>query len=171
MILSAKAVTLASLNRDFSLGGHVRLDEKRIDGIRNSIDEIVKFKNPLNRTLEDWKRPNGLRIKKITTPIGVIGIIFESRPNVTADVSALSLKSGNCAILRGGSEAFVTDNDGYILDCSFGPSISDPKSLEMKILSIAGVVEVGLFVDICDAVILASNGGVSTLINDSGRLN
>lgn len=73
--------------------------------------------------------------------------------------------------LRGGSEPFVTDNDGYILDCSFGPSISDPKSLEMKILSIAGVVEVGLFVDICDAVILASNGGVSTLINDSGRLN
>ena len=73
--------------------------------------------------------------------------------------------------LRGGSEPFVTDNDGYILDCSFGPSISEPKSLEMKILSIAGVVEVGLFVDICDAVILASNGGVSTLINDSGRLN
>ena len=73
--------------------------------------------------------------------------------------------------LRGGSEPFVTDNDGYILDCSFGPSISDPKSLEMKILSIAGVVEVGLFVDICDAVILASNGGVSTLINDSGCLN
>ena len=73
--------------------------------------------------------------------------------------------------LRGGSEPFVTDNDGYILDCSFGPSISEPNSLEMKILSIAGVVEVGLFVDICDAVILASNGGVSTLINDSGRLN
>ena len=73
--------------------------------------------------------------------------------------------------LRGGSEPFVTDNDGYILDCSFGPYISEPKSLEMKILSIAGVVEVGLFVDICDAVVLASNGGVSTLINDSGRLN
>ena len=73
--------------------------------------------------------------------------------------------------LRGGSEPFVTDNDGYILDCSFGPSISEPKSLDMKILSIAGVVEVGLFLDICDAVILASNGGVSILINDSGRLN
>ena len=73
--------------------------------------------------------------------------------------------------LRGGSEPFVTDNDGYILDCSFGPSISDPKSLEMKLLSIAGVIEVGLFVDICDAVVLASNGGVLTLINDSGRLN
>ena len=73
--------------------------------------------------------------------------------------------------LRGGSEPFVTDNEGYILDCRFGPSISEPKSLEMKLLSIAGVVEVGLFVDICDAVVLASNGGVLTLINDSGRLN
>ena len=73
--------------------------------------------------------------------------------------------------LRGGSEPFVTDNEGYILDCRFGPSISDPKSLEMKLLSIAGVVEVGLFVDVCDAVILASNEGVSTLINDLGRLN
>ena len=73
--------------------------------------------------------------------------------------------------LRGGSEPFVTDNNGYILDCSFGPSISDPKSLEMKLLSIAGVVEVGLFVNICDAVVLASNGDVLTLINDSGSLN
>ena len=76
------------------------LNEKRIDGIRNSINDIIKFKSPLNKTLEEWKRPNGLKIKKITTPIGVIGIIYESRPNVTADVSALSLKSGNCAILE-----------------------------------------------------------------------
>jgi glutamate-5-semialdehyde dehydrogenase len=82
------------------------LNEKRMDGIRDSINEIIKFKNPLNQILEEWKRPNGLKIKKITTPIGVIGIIYESRPNVTADVSALCLKSGNCAILRGGSEAF-----------------------------------------------------------------
>ena len=73
--------------------------------------------------------------------------------------------------LRGGSTPFVTDNGGYILDCSFGPTISDPKSLEMELLSIAGVVEVGLFVDICDAVVLASNSGVMTLINDSGSLN
>jgi glutamate-5-semialdehyde dehydrogenase len=86
------------------------LNEKRIEGIRSSINEIIKFKNPLNRNIEEWKRPNGLRIKKITTPIGVIGIIYESRPNVTADVSALSFKSGNCVILRGGSEAFNSNN-------------------------------------------------------------
>ena len=81
------------------------LNDNRIEGIRNSINEIANFKNPIGRTLESWTRPNKLRIKKVSTPIGVIGVIYESRPNVTADVAALSLKSGNCSILRGGSEA------------------------------------------------------------------
>ncbi len=81
------------------------LNEKRIEGIRHSINEIAKFKNPLGKVLESWSRPNKLRIKKISTPIGVVGVIYESRPNVTADVAALNLKSGNCSILRGGSEA------------------------------------------------------------------
>ena len=82
------------------------LNNKRIESIRNSINEILKFKNPLNKVLEEWKRPNGLNIKKVSTAIGVIGVIYESRPNVTADASALCLKSGNCAILRGCSEAY-----------------------------------------------------------------
>ncbi len=81
------------------------LNEKRIDGIRHSINEITNFKNPIGQVLESWKRPNKLSIKKVSTSIGVIGIIYESRPNVTADVAALCLKSGNCSILRGGSEA------------------------------------------------------------------
>ena len=82
------------------------LNEKRIDDIRHSINEIAKFKNPIGRILEKWQRPNKLTIKKVSTPIGIIGVIYESRPNVTADVAALCLKSGNCSILRGGSEAF-----------------------------------------------------------------
>ena len=81
------------------------LNDKRIDQIRHSINEISNFKNPIGRVLETWKRPNNLNIKKISIPIGVIGVIYESRPNVTADVAALCLKSGNCSILRGGSEA------------------------------------------------------------------
>ena len=100
------------------------LNEKRIEEIRNSINEIVKFKNPLNKTLENWTRPNGLKIKKVSTPIGVIGIIYESRPNVTADVSALCLKSGNCAILRGGSEAL---NSNKILTDLFRDSLNKNK--------------------------------------------
>ena len=97
------------------------LNEKRVDNIRESINQIIKFKNPLNRVLEKWTRPNGLQIKKISTSIGVIGIIYESRPNVTADVSALCLKSGNCAILRGGSEAF---NSNKILANLFREALS-----------------------------------------------
>ena len=81
------------------------LNEKRIEGIRHSINEIGKFKNPIGQVLETWKRPNKLTIKKVSTSIGVIGVIYESRPNVTADVAALCFKSGNCSILRGGSEA------------------------------------------------------------------
>ena len=82
------------------------LNDSRIEGIRKSIDQIIKFENPINKTLAKWKRPNGLKIKRVSTSIGVIGIIYESRPNVTADVASLCLKSGNCCILRGGSEAF-----------------------------------------------------------------
>ena len=82
------------------------LNDKRIDGMRYSIREITKFKDPIGRVIEQWQRPNKLKIKKMSTPIGVIGVIYESRPNVTADVAALCLKSGNCSILRGGSEAF-----------------------------------------------------------------
>jgi glutamate-5-semialdehyde dehydrogenase len=85
------------------------LNEDRIDGIRHSINEISNFQNPIGRILETWKRPNKLNIKKVTTPIGVIGVIYESRPNVTADVAALCLKSGNCSILRGGSEAIKSN--------------------------------------------------------------
>ena len=82
------------------------IDEKKIESIRSSINQIIKFGDPLGKTVQKWKRPNNLIIKKVTVPIGVIGIIYESRPNVTCDVSSLCLKSGNVAILRGGSESF-----------------------------------------------------------------
>tara|TARA_Y100000590_G_scaffold439895_1_gene564509 strand:- start:1241 stop:2503 length:1263 start_codon:yes stop_codon:yes gene_type:complete len=85
------------------------LNSKKIESIRNSIEKIIKFKDPVGKTLSSWKRPNGLIIKKISMPIGVIGIIYESRPNVTPDVSSLCFKSGNVVILRGGSEAFYSN--------------------------------------------------------------
>jgi glutamate-5-semialdehyde dehydrogenase len=97
------------------------LNEKRIEEIRHSINEIAKFKNPIGRVLERWNRPSGLKIKKVTTSIGVIGVIYESRPNVTADVAALCLKSGNCGILRGGTEAF---NSNKFLANLFRDSLS-----------------------------------------------
>ncbi len=82
------------------------LNNERIEGIRHSISKITQFKNPVGRVIEQWHRPNKLSIKKVSTAIGVIGVIYESRPNVTADVAALCLKSGNCSILRGGSESY-----------------------------------------------------------------
>ena len=89
-----------------SMIDRLKLNNKKITQIISSIDKIIKFKNPIGKTLSSWKRPNGLVIKKISIPIGVIGVIYESRPNVTSDVSALCFKSGNVVILRGGSESF-----------------------------------------------------------------
>ncbi len=85
------------------------LDDKKITEITNSIKKIIRLKDPTNIILEKWKRPNGLNISKISIPIGVIGIIYESRPNVTSDVASLCFKSGNTAILKGGSEAFYSN--------------------------------------------------------------
>ena len=85
------------------------LDKNKIENIRNSLDQIKKFKNPLGKVISRWKRPTGLIIKKISIPIGVIGVIYESRPDVTPYVSALCIKSGNVAILKGGSEAYFSN--------------------------------------------------------------
>ena len=83
----------------------LHLNENKLDGIINSILKIAKLKDPIDSTLEKWKRPNGLNIKRVSIPIGVIGVIYESRPNVTSDVASLCFKSGNVVILKGGSEA------------------------------------------------------------------
>ena len=85
------------------------LDDKKISNMVNSIKKIIRLKDPTNLILEKWKRPNGLKISKISIPIGVIGVIYESRPNVTSDVASLCFKSGNTVILKGGSEAFYSN--------------------------------------------------------------
>ncbi len=99
LIAKSKKINSSMINR-------LRLDSKKITQIINSIIEVIKFKDPVGKTLSSWKRPNGLIIKKVSVPIGIIGVIYESRPNVTSDVSSLCFKSGNVVILRGGSEAF-----------------------------------------------------------------
>ena len=87
----------------------LELDTKKLGAITRSINSISKLKDPTDRILEQWKRPNGLKIKKVSVPIGVIGVIYESRPNVTSDVSCLCFKSGNSFILKGGSESYFTN--------------------------------------------------------------
>ena len=93
-----------------SLIDRLRLDIDRIDSMVEGMKSISKLPNPVGKRLEIWKRPNGLNIEKVTVPIGVIGVIYESRPNVTADAAALCLKSCNATILRGGSESFNSSN-------------------------------------------------------------
>ena len=89
-----------------SIVDRLKLDQRRLAAIATSIDEIADLADPVGAVMSAWTRPNGLAIERVRVPIGVIGIIFESRPNVTADAGALCFKSGNAAILRGGSDSF-----------------------------------------------------------------
>ena len=89
-----------------NLINRLALNSRKLKEIENSINKIIKLNDPINKVIDKWKRPNGLTIKKVSIPIGVIGVIYESRPNVTSDVASICFKSGNVVILRGGSEAY-----------------------------------------------------------------
>ena len=96
---STKGISKAFLDR-------LELTDARIDGIIEAVQTIAELPDPVGTTIAEWDRPNGLHIERVRTPLGVIGVIFESRPNVTADAGALCIKSGNAVILRGGSDSF-----------------------------------------------------------------
>ena len=104
----AKGISKAFLDR-------LELTDARIDGIVDAVKTIAELPDPVGATIAEWDRPNGLHIERVRTPLGVIGVIFESRPNVTADAGALCIKSGNAVILRGGSDSFHSSN--AIVDC------------------------------------------------------
>jgi len=95
----------AARNLGAALLDRLALDAARVEGMARGLEDIERLADPIGRTLDEWTRPNGLLIQRIAVPLGVIGIIYESRPNVTADAGALCLKSSNAAILRGGSES------------------------------------------------------------------
>ena len=97
-----KGLTNNLINRLF-------IDQKKLNIIKSSINKITKLKDPTDNVLEKWSRPNGLKISRVSIPIGVIGVIYESRPNVTSDIASLCFKSGNAVILKGGSEATNTN--------------------------------------------------------------
>ncbi len=99
-VADAKAAGLSSAMVD-----RLALDDARIEAMAKGVESIADLEDPIGAVLADWERPNGLRIQRVRVPLGVIGIIYESRPNVTADAGALCLKSGNAVILRGGSES------------------------------------------------------------------
>ena len=108
-ILAANAQDMsAAKSRQLSaaLLDRLSLDASRVEGIASGIEEIAALDDPIGQVMAEWDRPNGLHIQRVRVPLGVIGIIYESRPNVTADAGCLCLKSGNAVILRGGSESY-----------------------------------------------------------------
>lgn len=88
-----------------SMQKRLELSAKKLESMADSLRQIAALKDPLNKILEGWEMPSGIRIQKVSVPLGVVGVIYESRPNVTSDVSALCLKSGNVCVLKGGKEA------------------------------------------------------------------
>ncbi|HEX6441966.1 MAG TPA: glutamate-5-semialdehyde dehydrogenase [Stellaceae bacterium] len=108
-ILAANADDVAEAKRagiGAALIDRLALDPKRLESVAHGLEDIAALPDPVGRLLAEWTRPNGLKISRVAVPLGVVGIIYESRPNVTADAGGLALKSGNAAILRGGSESF-----------------------------------------------------------------
>ena len=108
-ILTANAMDVADAKARgtaASIIDRLYLDDKRIEAIAKGVEDIAALNDPVGRVLDTFERPNGLKIERVSTPLGVVGIIYESRPNVTADAGSLCLKAGNAAILRGGSDSF-----------------------------------------------------------------
>ncbi|MDE2239439.1 MAG: glutamate-5-semialdehyde dehydrogenase [Rhodospirillales bacterium] len=105
-ILAANAQDMANFKGSSAFGDRLLLNAARVEAMAKGLEEVADLPDPLARTLAEWTRPNGLRISRVAQPIGVLGMIYESRPNVGADAAAIAIKSGNAIILRGGSESF-----------------------------------------------------------------
>ncbi len=123
-ILTANQVDVEAASAQGAAAAHVdrlRLTPDRVEAMARGIEEISELADPVGRVLARWDRPNGLRIERVATPLGVVGVIYESRPNVTADAGALCLKAGNAVVLRGGSDSLGTAraiHDGLVAGLS-----------------------------------------------------
>lgn len=105
-ILAANALDMASFKGTSAFGDRLLLNEARVEAMARGLEEVADLPDPLAQVLAEWTRPNGLRISRVAQPIGVLGMVYESRPNVGADAAAIAIKSGNAILLRGGSESF-----------------------------------------------------------------
>jgi glutamate-5-semialdehyde dehydrogenase len=149
-----KGLNKAALDRLF-------LDENRVQGIINALKSIAELNDPIGEILEDWDRPNGLSIQKVSVPLGVIGIIYESRPNVTADAAALCLKSGNAVILRGGSESFYSNTS--IHEC-IKQALTE-ENLNPDMIQIVNTINR----EAVDLMLTGLNGAIDILVPRGGR--
>jgi glutamate-5-semialdehyde dehydrogenase len=154
VILEANRRDVAAVkgNLSASMIDRLALDAKRVEGIAKGLEEVAALPDPVGTSLARWTRPNGLDIERVRVPLGVIGIIYESRPNVTADAGALCLKAGNAAILRGGSES--TESSRAIHRCL-----------------VAGVIEAGLPADAIQIVPTTDRAAVGVMLGMAGIID
>lgn len=182
-LLRENAPTLQSENaKDMAAGAQkglsdamldrLKLDEARIEGMAAGLEAIATLDDPVGDIMSEWDRPNGLEISRVRVPLGVIGIIYESRPNVTSDAGALSLKSGNAAILRGGSESFHSSH--AIMDC-LTLALKDVGLPETCIQMIpttdrAAVGEMLIMVDTIDVIVPRGGKGLIERITNESKI-
>lgn len=154
VILDANRRDIAAVQGKLSASmiDRLALDAKRVEGIARGLEEVAALPDPVGTSLARWTRPNGLDIERVRVPLGVIGIIYESRPNVTADAGALCLKAGNAAILRGGSES--TESSRAIHRCL-----------------VAGVAEAGLPADAIQIVPTTDRAAVGIMLGMAGVID
>ena len=153
-IENAYAMKLSS-----ALIDRLTLNEDRINGMVNCLDEIINLKDPTGIVLSEWDRPNGLHIQKVSVPLGVIGIIYESRPNVTVDASAIAIKAGNSVILRGGKDSFHSSQKlNEIINKSFTKAGLPDNSVQMVPIADRAAVNAMLQLDAYIDVIIPRGG-------------
>jgi glutamate-5-semialdehyde dehydrogenase len=139
------------------------LDEKRIEAMARGLEEVAALPEPVGKTLAEWQRPNGLRIARVSVPLGVIGIIYESRPNVTADAGGLCLKSGNAAILRGGSESFHSST-AIVTALQRGLAAASLPTAAIQLVPTRDRAAVGMMLGMADTIdIIVPRGGRSLI--------
>ncbi|HEY1300669.1 MAG TPA: glutamate-5-semialdehyde dehydrogenase [Stellaceae bacterium] len=154
----AEAGDLSPVLRD-----RLALDPKRVEGVAAGLEAIAAMPDPVGRSLGRWTRPNGLDIERVSVPLGVIGIIYESRPNVTADAGGIALKSGNAAILRGGSESFYSSR-ALVAALAEGLHAADLPEAAIQLVPTREREAVGLMLGMTGAIdIIVPRGGASLI--------
>ncbi len=165
-ILAANANDMAEAKKQdltAAMLDRLMLDDQRIEGMAAGLEAVAELPDPIGTVLAEWTRPNGLKIARVRVPLGVIGIIYESRPNVTADAAGLCLKSGNAAILRGGSESF--ESSGAILECmQEGLRAANLPGASVQLVPTRSREAVGILLSMSDAIdVIIPRGGKSLI--------
>ena len=161
----SKGLSAAMLDR-------LLLDADRVNAIADALDTIAAQNDPVGRVMEAWDRPNGLNIQKVSTPLGVIGVIYESRPNVTADAGALCLKAGNAVILRGGSESFHSASilHACLVDGLRAAGLPEHAIQLVPTRDRAAVTELLTMVDYVDVIVPRGGKGLVGLVQREARV-